>query len=66
MQTELKRLIVNFMLDNQNEFQLTNETIKKFDQYIYTPEGAHCIGGEEVREFIISVNSNVINFRLKL
>ena len=66
MQTELKRLIINFMLDNENEFQLTNATINEFDQYIYTPEGAHCIGGEEVREFIISVNSNVINFQLKL
>ena len=66
MQTELKRLIINFMLDNENEFQLTNKTIKEFDQYVYTPEGAHCIGGEEVRGFIISVNSNVINFQLNL
>lgn len=66
MQTELKRLIINFMLDNENEFQLTNKTIKEFYQYIYTPEGAHCIGGEEVREFIISVNSNIVNFQLNL
>jgi len=52
MNIELKKAIVNFMLANLNEFQLVNRTAEVFRQYIYTPEGNFCIGGEEVSKFI--------------
>jgi hypothetical protein len=65
MHIELKKAIVNFMFDNLKKFQLTSATRQKFRQYIYTPEGAHCIGGEEVSEFISSVDKNIIHFEAK-
>jgi len=55
MNKELKRAIVNYMFDNANEFQLVNSTVKNFSQYIYTPDGNFCFGGEEVSDFISSV-----------
>lgn len=62
MHIELKKAIVNWMFEHKNEFQLTNATREQFRQYIYTPEGNHIIGGEEVSEFISSVNKNIIHF----
>lgn len=61
MNTELKKVIVNFMLDNEKEFQLVNATIDKFRQYIYTPEGEYCIGGKEVSDFIVTFNKLLKN-----
>lgn len=52
MNTELKKAIIAFMFDNTNEFQLLNATTNEFRQYIYTPDGNYCIGGERVSEFI--------------
>lgn len=52
MNLELKKAIVNFMLENSKEFQLLNTTKEIFRQYIYTAEGNFCIGGQEVSEFI--------------
>lgn len=52
MHNQLKKEIVNFMIDNSKEFQLVNRTTNEFRQYIYTPKGDYCIGGEEVSEFI--------------
>jgi len=52
MKTELKKAIVNFIFDNEKEFQITNTTIQKFRAYIYDPEGSYLIGGKDVVEFI--------------
>ncbi len=52
MRTELKKAIIDFMFANINYFGLTNHTVDKFRQYIYTPEGEHCFGGKEVSDFI--------------
>jgi len=52
MNVELKKAIVNYMFDNAKEFQLNNATTEKFRQYIFTPEGSYCFGGNEVAEFI--------------
>jgi hypothetical protein len=65
MNIELKKAIVNFMFDNINMFGLTSGTRDKFRQYVYTPEGEYCIGGEEVSEFISSVDKNIIHFDFK-
>jgi len=52
MNKELKRAILNFILDNEKEFQITNATIEHFRPYIYTVDGKYLIGGEEVVNFI--------------
>ena len=52
MNTELKKAIVNYMFDNAKEFQLVNATTEKFRQYIFTPDGDWCFGGQKVSEFI--------------
>ena len=55
MNTELKKVIFLYMMENQNEFQLVNSTALKFRQYIYDENGMFIIGGEEILEFIKSV-----------
>jgi len=52
MKTELKKAILNFIVDNIKEFQINNVTIQKFKAYIYDAEGNYLIGGKEVRIFI--------------
>jgi len=52
MRIELKKAIIDFMFENINYFGLTNHTVDKFRQYVYTPEGEHCFGGKEVYDFI--------------
>jgi len=54
MLKELKQSIVEYMFNNSTDFQLLNQTIKEYRQYIFTPEGNYCIGGEKVSEFISS------------
>jgi len=52
MKKELKRAIVNFILDNEKEFQITNYTTNHFKNYIYDDKGEHLIGGQDVYNFI--------------
>lgn len=61
MNHDLKKAIVIFMMDNAYQFQLINLTSKEFKQYLYTPKGDYCIGGEKVHEFILSVDKYIIN-----
>jgi hypothetical protein len=51
MNTELQKAIFDHMIGNK-EFQLVNNTLEKFRQYIFTPEGEFCIGGKQVANFI--------------
>ena len=51
---ELKKAIIEWIIENINEFQITNECIKNFRQYIYDSNGEHLIGGEKVYNFINS------------
>ncbi len=60
MRKELKKVIIDFMFENSNEFQLVNTTAEKFRQYIFTSEGEYCIGGKEVHEFISLISRNVL------
>ena len=48
----LKKAIVNFVMENDKEFQLNNAITEKFRPYIYDPSGNYLIGGEDVSEFI--------------
>lgn len=61
MNTDLKLAIINFMFENKNNFQLLTHTKEKFRQYIFTPEGNFCFGGEIVSEFI-NLSDKLIRF----
>ena len=52
MKKELKQVIINFIFDNEKDYQLKNNTIKEFGIYIYKPDGNYLIGGEDVSDFI--------------
>jgi hypothetical protein len=52
MHKELKKAIVNFILDNEKEFQLNNLAISKFRPYIYDSNGDYLFGGQDVIDFI--------------
>lgn len=52
MKKELKQAIVNFIFDNEKEFQLYTATQKKFRDYIFDSAGEYLIGGNEVSTFI--------------
>ena len=54
MNNELKKAIVNYMLDNHGLYQIVAETVKNFRQYIYTENGDYCYGGKVVYNFISS------------
>ena len=61
MNLELKKAIVNYMFDNIKNFQLVSTTKEEFRQYIYTPKGQYCIGGEEVGNFIVNFYNIIKN-----
>lgn len=52
MRKELKKAIIDFIFENEKEFQLTNATVKKFRPYIYDEEGNFLIGGKETYNFV--------------
>ena len=52
MNKELKQAIVNFIFNNDKDFQLHNATTNKFRAYIYDNDGNYLIGGEDVSKFI--------------
>ncbi len=52
MKKELKQAIINSIFDNEKDFQLTNNTVDKFRNYIYDSSGSYLIGGEDVSDFI--------------
>ena len=55
MLIELKKAIFDYISGNAY-YQIVNNTVKKFRQYIYTPEGEFCIGGKKVHDFIVEVD----------
>ncbi len=50
---ELKKAILNYILDNSDEFQLINSTVNKFREYIYDSKGEFLFGGEKIHDFIL-------------
>ncbi len=49
---ELKQAILNWLLENENEWQRINACVKAFRAYIYDENGNYLIGGQIVSEFI--------------
>jgi len=52
MNIKLKKAILEFLCENEKDFQLTNRTIDHFRAYIYDRGGNYLIGGDEVANFI--------------
>ena len=52
MRTELKKAIIDFIFENEKQFQINNAVTEKFRAYIYDADGNFLIGGEDVSEFI--------------
>lgn len=52
MKKELRKAIIDFIFENEKDFQLTNATKTRFKLYIYTSEGDYLIGGQDVSNFI--------------
>ena len=53
---ELKKAILNWMIDNENEWQRVNACCIAFRPYIYDVYGDYLIGGEDVIKFIRQVD----------
>ena len=56
MHKELKKVIVYWLLDNENIWQRRNACREEFRPYIYNADGNYLIGGKEVVEFIDRVD----------
>ena len=52
MRTELKKAIIDFIFENEKQFQINNAVTEKFRAYIYDADGNYLIGGKDVSEFI--------------
>jgi len=58
---QIKKQIINYIFENQDEFQLTNATINNFREYIYNKEGNYLTGGELIANFIRKAIDLIIN-----
>lgn len=52
MYKELKKEILNWLLEHENVWQRVNTCHEVFRPYIYNNEGNYLIGGKNVSEFI--------------
>ena len=52
MNKQLKKEIVNWLLNNENKWQRVNACVEEFKYYIYNPDGNYLIGGKEIANFI--------------
>lgn len=52
MYKELKAAIINWLMENEAEWQRVNACTKAFRAYIYDAAGNYLIGGETVAVFI--------------
>lgn len=52
MYKELKKEILNWLLENENEFNRVVSCYDNFREYIYNSEGNYLIGGKQVADFI--------------
>lgn len=49
---DLKKAIINWLLDHENEWQRVNACHDAFRQYIFDANGEFIIGGRDTSEFI--------------
>lgn len=55
MNKELKKAIINWLIENENKWQRVNACKENFRNYIYDNDGSYIIGGEVVGAFINDV-----------
>ena len=56
MYMELKVAIINWLVENEHEWQRVNACTKNFTAYIYDKHGNFLIGGEQVLDFILAAD----------
>lgn len=61
MHKELKKEIIKWLLENENQWQRLNSCKEEFRNYIYDDEGSFLIGGEDVYSFIRKANNLIYN-----
>jgi hypothetical protein len=54
--TQLKKAIIDYIIENYNLFGRLRHTIDKFNRYIFDENGDYLIGGKEVIEWIESID----------
>ena len=52
MYMELKVAIINWLVENEHEWQRVNACVDNFTAYIYDKNGNFLIGGKKVLDFI--------------
>ena len=52
MYMELKKAIIDWLIENKNKWQRVTACHEAFRQYIYNNEGNYIIGGKVVSDFI--------------
>ena len=52
MNVKLKKAIIDWLVENEHEWQRLNACIKAFKEYIFNGKGGYLIGGEDVCDFI--------------
>lgn len=52
MRIELKKAILDWLIENEHAWQRTNACVRNFSNYIYDNNGYYIIGGKEVVDFI--------------
>jgi len=52
MYLELKKAIIDWLIEHEDTWQRVNQCHEEFKQYIYNNEGNYIIGGEVVSDFI--------------
>jgi len=58
---ELKKQIIDYIFENKDNFQLTNDTINNFSRYVYDEKGDYLIGGDLIVKFIKKAIDLIIN-----
>lgn len=53
---ELKQAILNWLLENESQWQRVNACVKAFRAYIYDENGNYLIGGQVISKFIVDAD----------
>lgn len=52
MYKELKKVILEWLIEHEHDFDRVNACHKYFRQYIYDDQGEYIIGGKDASDFI--------------
>ena len=53
---ELKQAILNWLLENESQWQRVNACVKAFRAYIYDENGNYLMGGQVISKFIVDAD----------